>query len=76
MRCGKLSVSDKGRGIPDNQKNALFRRYLETATGSGLGLSIVHALVTERYGGTVALKDRVEGDFTKGTTAEILLPRA
>ena len=76
VRCWKLTVSDKGRGIPDNQKNALFRRYLETATGSGLGLSIVHALVTERYGGTVALKDRVEGDFTKGTTAEILLPRA
>jgi len=75
-RCWKISVSDKGKGIPDSKKDGLFRRYLETAKGSGLGLSIVCALVTERYGGTVSLKDRVEGDFTKGTTAEILLPRA
>lgn len=75
-RCWKVTLSDKGGGIPDSRKAGLFRRYLETATGSGLGLSIVYALVTERYGGTVALKDRVAGDFTKGTTAEILLPRA
>jgi two-component system, OmpR family, sensor histidine kinase VicK len=75
-RCWKISVSDKGKGIPDSQKDGLFRRYLETAKGSGLGLSIVYALVSERYGGTVTLKDRVEGDSTKGTTAEILLPRA
>ena len=51
----------------------MFRRYLETAKGSGLGLSIVYALITERYGGAFVLKDRVEGDLTKGTTAEILL---
>ncbi|MDG7006770.1 MAG: hypothetical protein JRN06_00840 [Nitrososphaerota archaeon] len=75
-KCWKISVSDRGKGIPDNQKNGLFRRYLETAKGSGLGLSIVYALVTERYGGTVTLKDRVKGDFARGTTAEILLPRA
>ncbi len=76
IRCWKISISDKGKGIPDDQKDGLFRRYLETAKGSGLGLSIVYALVTERYGGSVALKNRVEGDFTMGTTAEILLPRA
>ena len=75
-KCWKVSVSDRGRGIPDSQKDGLFRRYLETARGSGLGLSIVYALVTERYGGAVALKDRVEGDFAQGTTAELLLPRA
>jgi two-component system, OmpR family, sensor histidine kinase VicK len=75
-RCWKISVSDKGKGIPDDRKDGLFRRYLETAKGSGLGLSIVYALVAERYGGAVDLKDRVKGDFTKGTTAEILLPRA
>ena len=74
-RCWKISVSDWGRGIPDSQKQGVFRRYLETSKGSGLGLSIVHALVTDRYGGKVTLKDRVLGDFHKGTTVEVWLPR-
>ena len=75
-KCWKVSISDRGKGISDDQKDGLFRRYLETAKGSGLGLSIVYALVTERYGGAVSLRNRVEGDHTRGTTAEILLPRA
>jgi signal transduction histidine kinase len=74
-RCWKISISDRGRGIPDGQKAGAFKRYLETAKGSGLGLSIVHALVNDRYGGKVELKDRIENDFTKGTTIEIWLPR-
>ena len=74
-RAWKVSISDRGRGIPDGQKEGAFRRYLETAKGSGLGLSIVHALVTERYGGSAAIRNRVSGDFRKGTTVEICLPR-
>lgn len=74
-RCWKVSISDRGKGIPDSHKPSVFRRYLETAKGSGLGLSIVHALVTDRYGGRVAVKDRVADDFSKGTTVEIWLPR-
>ncbi len=73
--CWKVSISDHGRGIPDGQKASVFKRYLETAKGSGLGLSIVHALVTDRYGGTISVKDRVEGDHTKGATLEVWLPR-
>ena len=76
LPCWEVTISDKGRGIPDSQKGGLFRRYLETAKGSGLGLSIVYALVAERYGGRVSLKDRVRGDHAKGTTVEILLPKA
>ena len=74
--CWKVSISDHGRGIPDNQKASIFKRYLETAKGSGLGLSIVHALVTDRYRGRVLVRDRVPGDYSKGTTVEIWLPRA
>lgn len=74
-RAWKISVSDRGRGVPDSLKESVFRRYLETAKGSGLGLSIVHALVADRYGGKVELRDRVQGDFPKGTTVEIWLPR-
>ena len=72
----KVSVTDWGRGIPDSMKPTVFSRYLETAKGSGLGMSIVHALVTERYGGSIDVKDRVEGDCTKGTEVEIWLPKA
>jgi signal transduction histidine kinase len=71
----KITISDLGRGIPDELKPTLFRRYLETAGGSGLGLSIVHALVVERYSGKVSLSDRVKGDHKKGTKVEIWLPR-
>ncbi len=74
--CWKITFVDYGRGIPDDMKPVVFRRYLETAKGSGLGMSIVHALVTERYGGKVGVKDRVEGDHTKGTKAEVWLRKA
>jgi signal transduction histidine kinase len=74
--CWKVSISDHGRGIPDSQKASVFKRYLETAKGSGLGLSIVHALVTDRFRGRVLVRDRVAGDYSKGTTVEIWLPRA
>ncbi|MDE1853514.1 MAG: HAMP domain-containing histidine kinase [Thaumarchaeota archaeon] len=72
----RISISDWGRGIPEDMKDGLFTRYMATAKGSGLGLSIVHALVTERYGGAVGVRNRVDDDFTKGTTVVILLPRA
>ncbi len=75
-RSWKISVSDWGRGVPDSQKPGLFRRYLETAKGSGLGLSIVHALVTERYGGKANLRDRIDSDYGKGTTVELWIPRS
>ncbi len=73
--CWRICISDHGRGIPDAEKPTVFKRYLETAKGSGLGLSIVHALVTERYAGKVELKNRVSDDFTKGTTVEVWLPK-
>jgi two-component system, OmpR family, sensor histidine kinase VicK len=68
-----ISISDKGKGIPDETKPRLFSRYIESAKGSGLGLSIVHALVVERYGGKVSVRDRIPGDSSKGTTVEIVL---
>jgi two-component system, OmpR family, sensor histidine kinase VicK len=72
----KITFTDHGRGIPDKIKDKIFTRYLNTATGAGLGLSIVHALLVERYSGRVAITDRVEGDFTKGTKVEVWLRRA
>lgn len=70
-----VSISDKGRGVPDEIKPKLFSRYLESAKGSGLGLSIVHALVVERYKGEIKVLNRVPEDYTQGTMFEIRLPK-
>ena len=72
----KISISDNARGISENRRNGIFSRYLKSATGSGLGMSIVHALIVERYGGRIGLSSRIEGDYTKGTVIDLMLPLA
>src|SRR5207244_653686 len=76
MPYWKITFTDHGKGIPDKMKDKIFTRYLNTASGAGLGLSIVYALVVERYSGKVAITDRVKGDYTKGTRVEVWLPKA
>jgi signal transduction histidine kinase len=75
----KVQIKDGGKGIPDERKAGLFKRYdkLDTEHGSdghGLGLSVVGALC-ERYGGQVWAEDRAPGDPSKGTAFVVLLPR-
>jgi signal transduction histidine kinase len=72
----KITFTDHGKGIPDKLKDKIFTRYLNTASGAGLGLSIVYALVVERYSGKVTIADRVKGDYSKGTKVEVWLPKA
>jgi signal transduction histidine kinase len=69
----KISISDKGKGIEDSRKEGLFTRYVESRKGSGLGLSIVHSLVVERYKGKIEIKNRVPGDYRQGTTFVVWL---
>jgi signal transduction histidine kinase len=71
----KIRVTDHGIGVPDELKEKAFRRYLDSAMGSGLGLSIVRALVVERYAGDVMIKDRVPGSRSEGAVVEIWLQR-
>ncbi len=64
-----VRVEDDGPGIPDEEKGRVFLRYTTSSTpgsGSGLGLSIVSALM-ERYGGTVEVRDRVPGRYAEGS---------
>jgi two-component system, OmpR family, sensor histidine kinase VicK len=75
-RYWKITFTDEGRGISDDLKTRVFTRYLDSAHGSGLGLSIVYALVVERYSGKIRVCDRVKGDHTKGTVMEVRLPAA
>jgi len=69
----EIRVIDRGQGIEDERKPFLFRRYVEGARGTGLGLSVVHALVTA-FGGSITVENRVPGDYTKGTVFILTLP--
>jgi signal transduction histidine kinase len=71
----KISIGDYGVGIPNDRKEKIFGRYLEGAKGIGLGMSIVHALIVDRYHGKIRIGDRVEGDYTKGTVVKIWIPK-
>jgi signal transduction histidine kinase len=70
-----LTVRDNGTGIPTEHLPHIFDRFYKAdasrkaAGGSGLGLSIVKAII-ERHGGTVAARN--EG----GAVFEIRLPSA
>lgn len=73
-----VSVTDRGRGIPDDRKRTVFERFATGATGIkgfGLGLSIVGTIV-EKFQGRVWVEDRVKGDFSKGAVFKIMLPKA
>lgn len=69
-------IKDEGIGIPENQKNGIFKRFFRAtngirmqANGSGLGLFIVKNIVKKHNGSIVF--DSVEN---KGTTFTITLP--
>ncbi len=65
-----LAVEDDGPGIPPGELDKIFEFGFSTKPGgNGLGLPIVHRLVTE-MGGSVAVAPRGEG----GTVVRIMLP--
>ena len=72
-----VEVSDRGPGIPDEQRARVFERFYRldgggrdrTSGGAGLGLSIAAAIV-EGHGGRIAAERRHGG----GTTMSLSLP--
>ncbi len=72
----RICISDHGPGIPDDIKDTIFYRFSreEVKFHSGIGLSLVKELVN-RYGGEIEVRDRIEGDYTKGTIFSVSLVR-
>jgi two-component system sensor histidine kinase KdpD len=62
----KISVADRGSGIPPVERSDIFRRFVRldsqdgTQYGIGLGLSVVKAIVKE-HGGEVGVEARPGG---------------
>ena len=74
----KIEVKDNGMGIPDDLKEKLFiksRNADISRRGMGMGLSLVKTIV-DKYGGKIKIKDRVEGDYEKGSNFILLLKKA
>jgi signal transduction histidine kinase len=71
----KICLIDWGKGISPEQKEKLFTRYTEGAKGLGLGLSVVKSL-TEAFGGSVTVENRVLDDYTKGSVFILRLVRS
>ncbi len=70
LQMVRLEVSDNGCGIPDEDKGRLFEPYFSTKkSGTGLGLTIVNAIVSDHNGYV-----RVRDNEPKGTTFLIELP--
>jgi signal transduction histidine kinase len=66
-------VEDDGRGIPEQQRDAIFQRGARLDTdkpGTGLGLAIVRD-VAEIYGGRITLE---ESEDLGGLLARLTLP--
>lgn len=76
----KVTIADRGSGIPDEVKHRLFQKYVRLkpdadVSGTGLGLSIVRALA-DKFSGRVWVEDRVHGQSDQGTRFCVELPAA
>jgi nitrogen fixation/metabolism regulation signal transduction histidine kinase len=67
-----VSVADSGVGLPTEDTDVLLQPFYSTkGRGTGIGLAVVHRIVTE-HGGTLKLANRSQG----GAIITIVLPGA
>ena len=71
--CVEIRIQDTGSGIAEDGQVHIFDTFFttkEVGKGTGQGLSIAHAVITKKHGGTIAV-DSAPG---KGATFIIRLP--
>ena len=69
----EIRVEDTGVGIPEEIRAHVFEPFFTTkqvGKGTGQGLAIAHAIVTEKHGGTISF----ETEPGRGTTFIVRLP--
>ncbi len=69
-----LEIGDTGSGIPPDVRAKIFDPFFTTkpvGTGTGLGLSVVHTVITERHQGTID----VASEVGLGSVFTIKLPK-
>ena len=68
-----IHVADNGPGIPDEVRAHIFEPFFTTkptGSGTGLGLSLSHDIVTQGHGGTLT----VESAPGAGAAFVVMLP--
>ncbi len=56
-----VSITDHGTGIPEDVRPRIFDAFFTTkpqGSGTGLGLEIVHRIVTQKFGGTIDVESQ------------------
>lgn len=69
----EIRISDTGVGIPDDVKPKIFDHFFTTkeiGKGTGQGLSVAHAVIVNRHGGSISVDSKVG----LGTSFLIRLP--
>jgi len=73
-----VKVVDRGMGISDEMKVAMFERFKRGNSGvdgSGIGLYLCRLLIN-KYQGRIWVENRVDGDHKKGSVFNVALPKA
>lgn len=66
----EIRIKDNGPGIPANVRKNIFEPFFTTSRKTGLGLSLVHEIITRRHKGDL----RFESEEGEGTTFIVSLP--